>query len=252
MKALIIDDSKPNRDVLQAMLEEFFPEFTEVNSATDAMDGYTKIKSLKPDVLFLDIEMPEISGLQLLEKLNKENINIQTVFVTAYNEYAIQAFKLSAIDYILKPVKLNDLKDAIEKVKDAYETKFLKERYQTLLRNTNNNDNTSQIVLAVDGKWLFINLTDILYLKADGAYTHIYLENGDKIMASKKISDFEDILGAEKKFFRSHRSYILNLNKIKEFIKSDRGRIIMRNNQEVDLARDRRNEFFKLIEENKI
>jgi len=227
MKAIIIDDETKARQLLQAMLHDHCPDITVVAEADDLPNGIKAIKRHAPDVVFLDIEMPGHSGLELLDFFNEEEVNFQIIFATAYNQYAIKAFKLSAVDYLLKPIDSDQLIDAVARAKKQQEKQT--NSYQ-LLKHQLNGDK-GKLALPQANGIKFIPLDDILFFKGDRAYTEIHCTSGPMLLASRNLSYFEQALEHAPQFFRSHRSYIVNVQAIKEYVRADGGYLLVGNHQ---------------------
>ena len=240
--AVIIDDEFKARNVLQNILQENFPEVKILAQADDVPEGVLAIRKHQPQLVFLDIEMPGYNGFQLLDFFGSINFNI--IFTTAYSEYALQAFQVSAIDYLLKPIQIEKLKNALEKFKNGPIPQH-DERIDTLKQNLNHSG-IQKLALPVASGLRFIKVDDIVYLKADGSYTNFVLEN-EKLLISKKLKDFEDLLAGNPNFYRPHRSYLINIHKVKEFNKGDGGYIIMDNNDEVGVSRELKEETLKKL-----
>ncbi|WP_299459769.1 LytTR family DNA-binding domain-containing protein [uncultured Microscilla sp.] len=241
LKALIIDDEAKARRILQELLKEYCPQIEIVGEADDVPNAVKAIHKYRPNLVFLDIEMPGYTGFQLLDFF--DTINFEIIFTTAYREYAIQAFQVSAIDYLLKPIQIELLIKAIEKVEGQLSEPQINERIDTLKSNLSQ-EYITRIALPVAEGLLFIEVDQIVYLNAEGAYTQIFLEGGKKVLVSKKIKSFEKVLD-HPSFFRTHRSYLINLNRVKQYVKQDGGYIVMDNNDAVNLARERKEDFLK-------
>ncbi|EAY27427.1 LytR/AlgR family response regulator transcription factor [Microscilla marina] len=241
LKALIIDDEAKARRILQELLKEYCPQIEIVGEADDVPNAVKAIHKYQPNLVFLDIEMPGYTGFQLLDFF--DTINFEIIFTTAYREYAIQAFQVSAIDYLLKPIQIELLIKAIEKVEGQLSEPQINERIDTLKSNLSQ-EYITRIALPVAEGLLFIEVDQIVYLNAEGAYTQIFLEGGKKVLVSKKIKSFEKVLD-HPSFFRTHRSYLINLNRVKQYVRQDGGYIVMDNNDSVNLARERKEDFLK-------
>ncbi|WP_163409443.1 LytR/AlgR family response regulator transcription factor [Flavobacterium ajazii] len=216
-KAVIIDDEEMARTLLNGMLAEYCKNVEVVDLCKDLPCGVKSIRKNKPDIVFLDIEMPGHSGLELLDFFDESEVDFSIIFVTAYNRYAIQAFKLSAVDYLLKPIETQDLIDAVslfEKQKEKKQYNILKENLASPSKKIGLN-NVSSIS--------FVELDLILFFQADGSYTKVILKDGKTIIASKSLKHFENVLIGNSDFYRCHKSYIVNINHISEYIKSDGG-----------------------------
>jgi two-component system LytT family response regulator len=243
MKAVIIDDEKSARNLIEAMVKEVCSEITTIYKANELEFGVAIIKEERPDIVFLDIEMPRYSGLQILEFFEGEEINFQIIFVTAYDKYAIEAFKLSAIDYLLKPIHIGELKEAIKKAVDLAKSKKiytkledLKQSFQQLALNT--------LALDVPKGIVFASYDDILYFEADGMYTKVFTKNVDTFeLVSKPLKHFSDQLENNTFFYKCHRSYLINLKQIKQFFKQDGGYLLMMNQKNIPIAKNKKEEF---------
>lgn len=241
-KAIIIDDEKAARTLLQAMLEKYCKDIEIVAACEDLPNGVKSIRKLKPDLVLLDIEMPGHSGLELLEFFNEDEVNFSIIFTTAYNNYAIQAFKLSAIDYLLKPIEREELIKSIERFKkhnSKHDFSVLKENIQEA--------QPQKLALPTGSSLKFVNLNEVLFFKADGSYTHITLTNGDKVMVSKPLKTYEELLENNKNFIRSHKSYIVNITHVTDLVKSEGGYLKVQNKYEVGLSPEKYDEVIELL-----
>lgn len=216
-KAIVIDDEEMARALLSGMLQEYCPNVKVAELCADLPSGVKAIRKHKPDVVFLDIEMPGHSGLELLDFFDESEVDFSIIFVTAYNRYAIQAFKLSAVDYLLKPIEVDDLVNAVslfEKNKNKKSLQILKE---------NMGFKSNKIALHNVSSVVFVELQNILFFQADGSYTKVYLKEDKVILTSKSLKHYENILSDNAEFYRCHKSYIVNLNHITEYVKSEGG-----------------------------
>lgn len=242
IKAVIIDDEAKARRILDALLKEYCPDVQITALAEDVPAGVKAIHEHKPDMVFLDVEMPGYTGFQLLDFFKEPDFEI--VFTTAHSDYALQAFRVSAIDFLLKPIQISELIAAVEKVKQKLG--HSKERLAVLKENFR--DNTiKKLALPVAEGLIFADVNDLSHLEADGAYTHFHFSDGRKIIVSKKIKEFEDALGIENNFFRTHRSFIINLKKMKQYVKQEGGYVLLENDIQIPLARERKEEFLSVI-----
>lgn len=239
--AIIIDDEIMARELLKGMIEEFCPQVTIVDTCENLPEGIKSIRKHNPNIVFLDIEMPGYSGLDLLDFYNEEDINFSIIFVTAYNQYAIQAFKLSAVDYLLKPIEVDDLTAAIH----LYEKKIRENNNFEVLKN-NMLSNSKKLALNTAQSIQFVALEDILFFKADGAYTNVYLVDGKTILSSKNLKHFEDMLALSQSFIRCHKSYIVNMDHISEYIKADGGYLLVKSHQ-VSVSTDKLNKIIDFL-----
>lgn len=249
--AIIVDDESAARVLLKQMLSSF--DFVEVlGEASNIPEAVRIIHQTKPDIVFLDIEMPGYTGIQLLEFFNPQDVKFDIIFVTAYNEYAIQAFKISAFDYLLKPVNPADLKDCLNRFVDSRTTHQLIER-ATLLKGVYLNEDLPKKIAVTSLQGIdFIDLQNLVNLEAAGTYTNLFLCNGGKIVSSKPLGDFEELLGKHSNFFRSHRSHIINLNHVRKLSSKEGDVIIMDTDQEVPISRYRKRDFDRAISDFRI
>jgi two-component system LytT family response regulator len=248
IKAIIIDDEERARTTLSSLLKDYCKNVEIIESCSNVPEGVLAINKLRPQLVFLDIEMPEFNGFELLSFFRE--VDFEIIFVTAYNEYALKAFEVSAVDYVLKPVDIDKLQAAVEKAETRLNTFDMQNRLE-VLKESFKNEQFNKIALPVaDGLW-FVDTTDIVYLEADGAYTEVWLRNGSKILVSKKIKFFEDVLDKRPNFFRSHRSYLVNINFIKKYNKSDNA-LTLDNGKTVVISRDRKSEFENQLKNNNL
>ncbi|MBI1183513.1 response regulator [bacterium] len=237
MKAIIIDDEAKARRILEALLAEHCPDVQVIASADDVPAGVKAINREKPDVVFLDIEMPGYTGFQLLDFF--DNISFDIIFTTAYSDHALKAFEVSAIDYLLKPIQIEQLVKAVEKVRKK-KNHQLAEKIEALKQNLLENK-PAKIALPVADGLLFVKPEDVLYLKAESSYTHIYLQTDRALLVSKTLKEFEKLLD-HPHFMRIHRSYLINLNHVKQYVKSDGGHLEMDNGDIVYFSKDKKDE----------
>ena len=244
MKALIVDDEMPARLALRKILEKHCPEVEVAGEATNIADAVKEIRRLNPEVVFLDIELPGISGLRLLDFFNPEEVEFEIIFVTAFDQYALNALKMAAIDYLLKPVAPEELKEAISKLSTRQKRNDAHERMAAFSENMRSGPQT--IGLPVSDGLRFIPIRDIAYVCAEGAYARVYQRNGDAILVSKTLKEFEPLLGPPD-FFRIHRSSIVNLNSMQRYVTEDGGYLVMNDERKLSLSRHRREAFLKAL-----
>jgi two-component system, LytTR family, response regulator len=245
LRAIIIDDEERARRSLRMLLQEYCPHVEILEEAAGVPDAVLAINKHKPDFIFLDIEMPDYNGFELMGFFRE--IDFDIIFVTAYSEYALRAFEVSATDYILKPVEIDSLKNAVEKVSSKLSRVALKQRLE-LLKDTVQGEEIRKIALPMADGLLFIEVADLVLIEADGAYSHVHLRDGSKILVSKKLKFFEDILNNRAQFFRPHRSFLININYIRKYIRGENN-LIMDNNQTVAISRERKADFDALLKE---
>jgi two-component system, LytTR family, response regulator len=242
VNAIIIDDEERGINALQQLILKYCSGLNVAAVAMNIHDGADLINEHKPDVVFLDIEMPGGNGFQLLEKFDK--INFEIIFVTAYNDYAIKALRFSALDYLLKPVKIEELQNAVERLKNKQS--FNQNKIQHLKSSLADGNPFNKIVLSTTGGYCFVKIADIIYCEADENYTHFYLKDNIKHTASKPLKEYEELFERHN-FYRTHKSYLVNLNQI-EFVNKDSW-VIMSNRKEVPISFRKRAEFFQLIKD---
>lgn len=218
MKAIIIDDEKMARTLLNGYVQEFCADVEVVEMCADLPSGVKAIRKHQPDIVFLDIEMPGHSGLELLDFFDEKEANFSIIFITAYNQYAIQAFKLSAVDYLLKPVEPSELAQAVNRCRQQKE----KSDFQLLKENLTP-QSKRKIAIAMSNSIKYVALDSIMFLKADGAYTEIILSDDSKLIASRGLKHFDETLSDVPSFFRCHKSYLINTEFITDYVKSDGG-----------------------------
>lgn len=243
LEAVLVDDEEKALQSLKWELTNFSDEISVVASFTDPNEALAFLHKNQPDCLFLDIEMPTMDGFQFIQKL--QNKEVAVIITTAYNQYAIKALKNEAIDYLLKPIDSDDLKETIAKIRKHHTRNLTAEKLERILLRYNASSSQRKITLNTDGKLLFLDNEDILYAESDGNYTTIYLADGQKIVLTKKLKEIGELLPADS-FFRIHNSYIINLNKIKEFLKTD-GYVILKSNHKIPVSRQKKSDFLDLI-----
>jgi two-component system LytT family response regulator len=247
MKALIIDDEKKARQVLRILIEENCPKITQIIEADNLLTGVELIKKEAPSIVFLDIEMPEHSGLEILNFIEKEVYNFEIIFTTAYSEYAIQAFQLSAIDYLLKPVRPSQVKDAVDKAVAFLGNTQINKRLSEL-KESLQNSNFNKIGLPNSDGIKFVEFNQIICLEADAMYTKVSTINDGNILVSKPLKFFVDLMQNIKNFYKPHRSFFINLMHIKEYVKKDGGYILMENDKTVSISKDKKEEFLTIVQ----
>lgn len=241
LRAVIVDDEPKAIQGLSWELSSFSNDLEITKTFTEADKAIKYINENIIDCLFLDIEMPTMDGFQLLEKL--ENKDFPIIITTAYNEYAIKALKSEAIDYLLKPIDSDDLYETVNRVKNYHKKHNSAKKFEEILSSFNKKFNRRKITINTDGKLIFFSENEILFVESDGNYSTIYLTDHKKIVVTKKLKEINQLL-PEEHFFRIHNSFIINLNKIKEFLKSD-GYVVLENNHKIPVSRQRKSGFLE-------
>lgn len=246
MNAIIIDDENKARSVLRTLIKEECSEVIVVGEASDLATGVNLIKQYEPDVVFLDIEMPQHSGLEIMEFFNGEPITFQIIFTTAYNQYAIEALKLSAIDYLLKPIDDNELKRAVGRTKTALLQSKVNHRLENI-EKAFQQLSLNKLALEIPKGIMFVAHEDIILFEADGVYTKVFLKNGKTELITKTLKYFSDQLAEQSIFYKPHRSYLINLKYMSQLVKKDGYHIVLENNKTIPIARDKKEEFLQLV-----
>lgn len=241
LQILLVDDENDALEALEWKLNNYIDN-VEVKTCNSPLKAIDIINEEKPDVVFLDIQMPEMDGFTMIEKLKNRDFNL--IFTTAHDEFALKAIKVSAIDYLLKPVDKDELLAAMDKIKKSKKGDLLENKLQLLLNNIN--DNNDKINISADGKVYLLDKDDVVMLKSDKSYTTIYLKSEQQILVSKTLKEVEKkFLFPE--FFRVHNSYLVNLNHVKEYLKGLGGELIMTNGLTASISRNRKIELFKRL-----
>ena len=246
MRAILVDDEPDGIRTLQKMLERHCPEVTVVATCNSAATALGQIALLKPDLLFLDIQMPGKSGLDLLVELPEKDFEV--VFVTAYNEYMLQALQYSAADYLLKPVDEERLVEAVQRVGRKREEGKKEERTNALMYNLSRAGNPAEmrLVLPTTKGFIVLKLEEILFAEAERSYTVFHLEGSRKVLVSRPLVDYENLL-ADTSFLRVHKSFLINLLHVKEYHRGEGGQVIMSNNAEIEVSRRRKEAFLTKV-----
>ncbi len=241
IRTILIDDEKNSREVLSKLLGSFFPEIEIVGEASDVDEGYKVIQEKKPQLVFLDIQMPRASGFNLLSKF--ETVPFEVIFVTSYDQYAINAIKFNALDYLLKPVEIDDLQIAIKKAVNSIEKKTDNNiQIINLLHSLSSDVNERKIAIHAGEKVKMLSVQSILYIEADGRYTHLSMNDGGSYTTAKCLKDFEDYLSNQSIFIRISKSLLINVNYIKEYSKGEPCIIHMINGKLFEVARRKKQE----------
>ena len=243
--AIIIDDEASSRNALKQKLTNHCTDVLITAECENGEEGIKNIEEKKPGIVFLDVEMPRMNGFTMLQQLH--NRDFELIFITAYDHYAIKAIKFSALDYLVKPVEIDDLKAAVEKAAQKRKHSAGNERIDLLLQNLMNEKKEQQRIAIPSMEGLqFISMSDIIYLEAQSNYTVIYLTDSYKLTVSKTLKDFEELLPPAV-FIRIHHSHIINRNAVEKYIKGEGGQVVMKNGVTLDVARRKKEEFMKAI-----
>lgn len=244
IRALIIDDEKNARDVLRMQLAQYCPNVEVAGLAAGGLEGIEMIGRYNPDLVFLDIEMPKVNGFDVLHATSP--LTYQVIFTTAYDQFAVRAFKFSALDYLLKPIDIEELKSAVDRVHPKaphdLETR-LEKLYQALQDQQPLKDRIS--VPSGEG-FEIIRHTDIVRCESDSNYTDVILNGGRRIKLSRTLKDVEETLPS-RMFYRIHHSHLINMDHISRFYKADGGYVVMTDGHQINISRQRKEEFFDLM-----
>ncbi len=250
IKTLIIEDELKSRDVLMKIIEKNCPELVVVGNASNVTEGVEMIKSLKPDLVFLDITMPDGSGFDLLEQVSDQKFDL--IFATASNSHAIRAFKYSASDYLLKPIDIEELRNAVLRVvKRKSETPDMNNLNFLIQQLKRSDDNFQKITLPTGNAYEIINLKDIVRCEADGSYTYFYLTDKRKLMVSASLKHYEELL-PEQDFIRVHHHNLINMNHVVRFLKEDGGYAVMSDGSKIEISRRKKDMFMERLKSFKL
>lgn len=242
INTIIIDDEAKSRQIIREFLTRYCHDIRVTHEAASGEEAYPLIVSTKPDLVFLDIEMPYENGLDFLKRFDR--ISFEIIFITAYQEYAIQAIRSCALDYLLKPLSIAELKEATAKAASRIAGKVSEKQYELLVQNIRNGSQPQHNKLAIpthDGLE-FIDQKDIITLEADGSYTNLKLSGSKQIVSTRNLKEYEDILPGNT-FLRVHHSHMINLTHIKQYHKGEGGYVIMSDSSTVDISKRKKKEF---------
>lgn len=244
-KALIVEDEKHSWEFLRNLIATYCPSLQVVGIANNVDEGVAAIKQYQPDIVFLDIEMQTGTGFDLLQKFPKPDFEV--IFTTAYDHYAIKAIKFSAVDYLLKPIDIEELKQSVEKALEKKQNQTGQVALQMLLKNLQSPKQSEQsITLSTSNGFEFIPLKDIVRIEASGPYSHFFLKGTKKIIVSRHLKEYEMLL-SDHGFYRIHNSHIINLDEVKRMAKSDGGYAIMSDDEPIAISPKKKDEFLTLI-----
>ncbi len=245
LKAIIIDDEQNAIDLLLDEIEKNCPEIKVIDTCCSGMEGAKSIRKHQPDVVFLDIDMPGLNGFQVMEVV--EDMDFEVIFITAYNQYVLEALRLSAIDYLLKPIGEEELITAVQRLlRHKRAARYFKRHYKALTYNLNEDNVLKKVAFPTQEGYEFIASKDILYCKADSNYTTVHLNNDTRRVYSRSLKATEEILESYY-FYRIHNSHLINLNHIRKYIRGDGGWVVMTNNEKLSVSRQYKRGLLKLI-----
>jgi two-component system, LytTR family, response regulator len=245
IKAIIIEDEFHPRKVLAKLLEKHCPQVSVESQCASAHEGLSAIRELNPDLIFLDIDMPGMNGMEMLKQLDE--IEFDIIFTTAHDEFALEAFKVSPMDYLLKPIVENDLVEAVARVEKKRKRLLSKEQFELLLTNLHSTeDDLQKLAIPSHEAMEFVDIMDIVRCEADRNYTMIYTIAGDKHLFSRTLKDIEKLL-PESMFYRVHQSHLINLHEIKTYLRGVGGQLILKDGTYIPVARTRKEGLMKRL-----
>lgn len=245
MKAIIIDDEQRVIGTISKLLEDNFNDIEIVNTANDIDTGYKLIKEHDPDILILDINLPDGTGFDLLKKINSPHFKL--IFITAFEDYAIKAFKFSAIDYLVKPVQPDELVSAINRAREMIKKEDQQLKLTALLENIEEGHSLKKIVLRTAESLHLVKVEDIIRCESDSNYTMFYLVNDKKILVSRTMKEFAELLKSSG-FLRVHQSHLININYIDRYAKTEGGAMIMKDNSSIPISHERKSYILNQLE----
>lgn len=246
LRALVIDDIETIRKNNIATIKAACPNIMVIGEAGSVASGVQLIRQLSPDIIFLDVEMPDGTGFDLLQQLKP--INFKVIFITGYEDFAIKAFRFSAIDYLLKPLNAHDLVEAVKKAEDALLRQVFDLKLNNLFANLERPKNLQKLILKTSDRIYSVNIQDVVHCESDKNYTTFHLINAPKLIVSTNLKEYEALLGPHN-FFRTHQSHLINMAYFDHFIKTEGGNtIIMKNKTAIPLSVRKKEEFLVLLE----
>ena len=249
MRIIIIDDETKARSLLKNIIEqhESGSDYqSELFEAENLLEGVNLIKQHQPKLVFLDIEMPNEQGIEIFKYFDNREITFDLVFTTAYSEYALRAFEMNAIDYILKPIRPKRVAEILDKLT----TNFNKEDIQTKLeelKTSLNNNSFNKIGLPVQDGIIFVPLKEIIHLEADGMYTKVHKKDQETLVVSKPLKFFDQLVQTGDTFYRPHRSHIFNFQYLKRYVRKDGNYIVLENEHVLPISKDKKEEFLAIV-----
>lgn len=244
MKAVIIDDEVSGAESLELLLRKHCPQVMVEGAFYSAAAGVDGIRRIRPDILFLDIEMPFANGFDVLNEVG--DLGFHLIFTTAYDQYAVKAIRFSAVDYLLKPIDPEELVSAVQRAQERGQQDPLTEQIEALLENIRSRPAVKKLAIhGIDGI-TFVELDQVVRFAADSNYTHIHLQNGKKFTVARTLKDYEDMLEGLR-FFRVHNAHLVNLNHIERYLKGEGGFVVMTDGTQIEVSRRKKNDLLALL-----
>lgn len=244
LKAILVDDQKDDILLLSTLLRKAAPEVEIIGEFIDPKEAVEHMRQARPDVVFLDVQMRDTDGFEVLSRLGTRDFEI--IFITSHEKFALRAIKAGAIDYLVKPVQPAELRAAIEKVLTRRSNPSAVQMEMLLNYFKPNKPRVRRVALTASDHLMFVEANDIIYCESDSNYTTFYLKSGEKVVISKTLKDVEEIL-AEDDFFRIHASYLVNMKHVARFTRGDSGSVVMSNGQQLSVSRKKKDDFFEMF-----
>jgi two-component system LytT family response regulator len=242
--AILVDDEQSSLENLEQKIRQFCPELKIIAAVENPTEAIFLIRHHNPDVIFLDIEMPHLNGFRMLNELGDYSAEI--IFTTAYNHYSIEALRLSAFDYLMKPISINDLRETVARL-SKHISLSTRERLDVLRQSLNKNINQDSRIAVPTWEGLeFIQLRNVVRIESNSNYSRIFFTSGASLLVTKQLKEFEEML-VPYRFCRIHNTHLINLNYVRKYLRGDGGRVVMENGDEIDVSRRKKDDFLKLI-----
>jgi two-component system, LytTR family, response regulator len=244
MNAILVDDEPNNLENLRILLEKYCPDLRVVATATSVNQALDVFSQHRPDLLFLDIEMPGGNGFELLDRLY--GFSFEVIFVTAYDHYSLKAIKYSALDYLLKPLNIQELQTAVFKASERLKSRSLQQQVDVLFSHLNQSNRVPRIALPSVERIDFVEIAQITYCQGDSNYTHVKVWDQPALLVAKTLKEFDELLTPHR-FFRTHQSWLVNLDEVVSFIRSDGGCALMRDGIKIPVSMPRKKAFLQCL-----
>jgi two-component system LytT family response regulator len=244
IKALLVDDETNNLENLRILIEKYCPEVQVIAEATSMQLGLAAFHLHQPELIFLDIEMPGGSGFEMLDQIKQYSFEV--IFVTAFDHYSLKAIKYSALDYLLKPLDIIDLKIAVQKALLRLSHQAFHQQLEVLLSHVNPSNKSTKIALPSSERIDFVEVNEICYCQGESNYTHVKVGSNPPILVAKTLKEFESLL-QEHRFFRTHQSWLINLNFVVSFVRKDGGYVLMRDGVQIPISQQKRKALLQLL-----
>lgn len=246
LRAILIDDEKGSLETLTFEIREYCPEVDVIGATQSPSEGLIMIQQLKPDLVFLDIEMPGMNGFELLQRLGSTSFHV--IFVTAYDQFAIRAFDFNVIDYVLKPVRKDKLISAVQKIIQHQQPALNKQTLEALVQNirVQTHAGLESIALPTHEGFMMVHVNDVRYLQADSNYTWVHHSDNKRYLVTKTLRDMEEILHFPQ-YFRAHKSFLVNLNHVDKYIRGQGGYLVMKDHTQIPVSRTQKDELIRKL-----